>query len=405
MFKDYNKYLKTSLTVYIFVLLVVFILKLVGLDYFGLDLNNQIIIYLSKLVSTNIIINNIVFVSMLAINQYFMASLTLKDNSNKMKMYNLIVLPFSYVLQGLKRLYPNNYFFLIETLFLFIVVIIYNKKIDKQITKRFVKVILIIYFIQLISIFTRVKYSIEYINNPIMNIILNLDYFLSLIIIYKIIFKKGDEKLCGCQVEVGSSLQKKKHLLDLQEKLLKNYSNFKKYNKQDKATIVIYTILSLIWNIFTVIVVLFVAKLNNTFIECLFIISSFWLSKRVFGKAFHLKSMVGCFVLSNVTYYVLNRITTPIGISMLVPTLLGVGLSYVTSKFVRDLKPLYKGMSEDDFKNSILKVVDENSDKYNICYDFFIKKENAISLGYKYNYTEAGIRKIAARVNEKIKTL
>ena len=342
---------------------------------------------------------------MLAINQYFMTSLTLKDNSNKMKMYNLIVLPFSYVLQGLKRLYPNNYFFLIETLFLFIVVIIYNKKIDKQITKRFVKVILIIYFIQLISIFTRVRYSIEYINNPIMNIILNLDYFLSLIIIYKIIFKKGDEKLCGCQVEVGSSLQKKKHLLDLQEKLLKNYSNFKKYNKQDKATIVIYTILSLIWNIFTVIVVLFVAKLNNTFIECLFIISSFWLSKKVFGKAFHLKSMVGCFVLSNVTYYVLNRITTPIGISIIIPVMLGVGLSYLTSKLVRKAKPLYKGMSEDDFNNSILKVVDENSDKYKICYDFFIKKENAISLGYKYNYTEAGIRKIAARINEKIKTL
>lgn len=405
MFKDYNKYLKASLKVYIFVLLIVFILKLVGLDYFGLDLNNQIIIYLSKLVSTNIIINNIVFVSMLAINQYFMTSLTLKDNSNKMKMYNLIVLPFSYALQGLKRLYPNNYFFLIETLFLFIIVIIYNKKIDKQITKRFVKVILLIYFVQLISIFTRVRYSIEYINNPIMNIILNLDYFLSLIIIYKIIFKKGDEKLCGCQVEVGSSLLKKKHLSDLLEKLQRNYSNFKKYNKVDKATIVIYTILSLIWNIFTIIVVLFVAKLNDTFIECLFIISSFWLSKKVFGKPFHLKSMIGCFIVSNASYYVLNRVTTPIGISILVPIMLGVGLSYVTSKFVKDIKPLFKGMSEEDFNNTILRVVEKDSDKYKICYDFFIKKENAISLGYKYNYTEAGIRKIIYRINEKIKTL
>ena len=62
-------------------------------------------------------------------------------------------------------------------------------------------------------------------------------------------------------------------------------------------------------------------------------------------------------------------------------------------------------MSEEDFNNTILKVVEKNSDKYNICYDFFIKKENAISLGYKYHYTEHGIRKIIYRVNEKIKAL
>lgn len=181
--------------------------------------------------------------------------------------------------------------------------------------------------------------------------------------------------------------------------LQENYSNFKKYNKQDKATIIIYSIFSLTWNIFTLVVVLFMAKLNDTFIECIFIISSFWLSKKVFGKAFHLKSMIGCFILSNATYYVLNRIITPVGISILVPIMLGVGLSYITSKFVRNIKPLYKGMSEEEFENTILKVVDKDSDKYKICYDFFIKKENAISLGYKYNYTESGIRKITYRIN------
>ena len=36
---------------------------------------------------------------------------------------------------------------------------------------------------------------------------------------------------------------------------------------------------------------------------------------------------------------------------------------------------------------------------------FFIKKENAIFLGRKYNYTEAGIRKITSRINDKIKAL
>ena len=80
-------------------------------------------------------------------------------------------------------------------------------------------------------------------------------------------------------------------------------------------------------------------------------------------------------------------------------------MSYITSKFVRTYKPLYRGMPVDEFDNTILKFVDKGSDKYNICYDFFIKKENAIFLGRKYNYTEAGIRKITSRINNSIKAL
>ena len=49
MFKDYDKYLSTSLKVYIFVLVLVLILKLVGMEYFGINLNNEIILKWRKL--------------------------------------------------------------------------------------------------------------------------------------------------------------------------------------------------------------------------------------------------------------------------------------------------------------------------------------------------------------------
>jgi hypothetical protein len=102
----------------------------------------------------------------------------------------------------------------------------------------------------------------------------------------------------------------------------------------------------------------------------------------------------------------LNRVTAPLGISIFVPIMLGVGLSYVTSKFVKKTyKPLYKGMPEDVFEETILKVVDKNSEKYKICYEFYIGKKSVVSLALKYNYTEAGIRKIKDRINEKIKKL
>ena len=182
--------------------------------------------------------------------------------------------------------------------------------------------------------------------------------------------------------------------------------SFKRLDKETKLTYIIYFILSLFWNTLSIIVVLFVARLNDTFIECIFILTSFWLSKRIFGKTFHLSSMSQCFIVSNLTYYFLNRITTPLGISIFVPIMLGVGLSYFTSKLVKKTyKPLYKGMPKELFEETILKVVDKDSDKHKICYDYFVNKQSALYLSGKYNYTEAGIRKIKDRVNNKIKEL
>ena len=50
MFKDYEKYLSTSLKVYLFVLVIIFIMKMVGLDYFGIDLNNSILLQINNFV-------------------------------------------------------------------------------------------------------------------------------------------------------------------------------------------------------------------------------------------------------------------------------------------------------------------------------------------------------------------
>ena len=94
------------------------------------------------------------------------------------------------------------------------------------------------------------------------------------------------------------------------------------------------------------------------------------------------------------------------GISIFIPIALGVGLSYVTSKFVKKTyKPLYKGMPKELFEETILKVVDKDSKKYQICYDFYILNQSDLSLSFKYNYSVAGIRKIKDRINAKIKEL
>lgn len=411
MFKDYEKYLSTSLKVYLFVLIIIFILKLVGLDYFGLDLTNPIMMKLEKGFNKLYVKDTINF-SFLVFYQFLMLSTVCKDESDNFKKYTLFMMPFTCIVQLSKNylLKYNILTMLIEIIFLYIITFIYNIKHKnmsiKTLTIRFMVVMLLNYIFQVISVITRYRYNIKYVEEVLPNIILNLDYLLLLLIMQRlVIVKKGDEKECSQEL-VGSFSLKKLNLKNLLRKLQKNWRNFKKQDKVTKLTYIIYFIFSLIWNTLSVVLILFVAKLNDTFIECIFILTSFWLSKKSFGKAFHFSSMAKCFIVSNLSYYILNRITTPLGISIIVPILLGVGLSYITSKLVKKTyKTLYRGMPEELFEETILKVVDKNSLKYKICYDFYIQKKSIISLAIKYNYTESGIRKIKDRVNDKIKRL
>lgn len=396
MFKDYDKYLSTSLKVYLFVLFIVFILKLMGLDYFGINISNtsftQVFMFLAKY-KIDYILQNI----LLIFNFYLIKSITLRNykfdfETILIPLLNMLGTYFLYKYE-IKVLYPIFNMLLLVVYFL----------IKKVKVSRIIKVFIINIIIQFISIVVRNYNTSNYLT--LFNLIMNIDYYIMLIIWYKI-EKQGGVKKWEIGQEVGSYLQKKLNLKNLLKRLQKNLHNFKQLEKKDKLTYIFYFTFSFIWNVSTVLLVLFVARLNHTFIECIFILTSFWLSKRAFGRPFHLKNMAHCFIVSNITYYVLNRVTLSLHISIFVPILLGVGLSYVTSKLVKKtFKPLYRGMPEDQFNETILKVVEKDSDKYKICYEYFILKKNAVNLSIKYIYSVAGIRKIINRVNKKIKEL
>jgi len=410
MFKDYKKYLETSIKVYLFVLIIIFILKIVGLDYFGISIDSPFILKINEICS-KYHLTDIWYLFSLLFYAYIIFSISLNDQ--KCFIFTLCVAPIIFFAQHSKQLINITALSsIIDFLYLYFLVLILSfikkRKDYKGITKRFIIYNIVSIIIQLISYMTRFKYSINYNFGFIENFLLNLDYFIMTIIIYHLYFSKGGIKCYQTEVSL-SSLKKinlKKSLQKLQKNLQNSREAFKKQSKQEKLTIIIFTILSLIWNTLSVLVVLVVAKLNHTLIECIFILTSFWLSKKSFGKPFHFDSMVICFIVSNLTYYFLNRVTTPLGISIIIPILLGVGLSYVTSKFVKKTyKPLYRGMPKDLFEETILQVTEKDSDKYKICYEFYIDKKSDLSLSYKYNYSVSGIRKIKDRINEKIKRL
>jgi len=403
MFKDYDKYLSTSLKVYTFLLVITFIMKIVGLDYFGLTTDNQVIIKIDILLHKFYMANLYDFI-VLYLYTYFLISLIFKSNSKQIKIYSLILTILGVCLKIFEnKIHDVTINMFIDIAFMFLSVNIINLKYKNKILKRIIITFLVSIFYQAITLFIRnINYQEQ--NSFVLNALLSFDYILLLLITNRLYFMEGEKKICG--ITVGSFSQTKANLLKLPKRLRRNLHNFKELDKETKLTYIIYFILSLIWNILTIVIILLVARLNDTFIECLFILTSFWLSKRTFGKPFHLPSMKQCFIVSNLTYYILNRITTPLGISILIPIMLGVGLSYITSKLVKKTyKPLYKGMPNNLFEETILKVTDKDSLDYKICYDYFVNNKSALQVSNKYNYTYDGVKKIFKRVNDKIKGL
>lgn len=399
MFKDYDKYLSTSLKVYIFVLLCVFIMKLVGLDYFGLDVSNPIMIRIDYFLTNTKLDYLINFFTLFIMLYIYMAIVC---NNKKVVIPTLIATIIEFIIQYfLMKIGRNRDFrYFIDFTIMFVTPIFVTKKI--KIKKPIIMLFLMTLY-QLISYFVRNIGVNENYGNFTIDMLLNIDQTLLLLITYNLVFMKGGFKLCQ---EVGYSLLKKMNLKRLLKRLQENLHKFKQLPKVEKLSISIYIFLSLIWNTFTIILIFIIAKLNHTLIECLFIVTSYWLSKHSFGRPFHLSSMLQCFIVSNISYYILNRITTPLGISIFVPILLGVGLSYLTSKLVKKTyKPLYKGMPKELFEETILKVADKNSLKYKICYDFYIRGKSDLSLSFEYNYSLPGIRKIKNRINDKIREL
>lgn len=408
MKKDMDKILSRTLFTYFMILFAVFALKLFGVDYFGLNTNNSIINQINNFI-LHWKLEQVWFTFTLFINTYIILAITCNDKSKKMWIFSLITMPLNVGIRILKQTFDLPFLFVFtDLLYLFILSICYikivkKKKVFKDNVGNYFVFTIITILIQFISIITRnVKITIN--NNFITYLILDIDYFIMLFISYKLYFMKGGTNLWT--VVHGSFSDLLISLKALPEKLLKSYQTSKPKTTEDKLANKIYLVLFWLYNFFTVAVVLFIATLNDTFIECIFILSSFWINKGVFGKPFHLKKASTCFIVSSLSYYILNRLTWNVGISFLVPVILGISLSYITSLFMARRENLYlhKGMSKESFYKLISQVT-SNEEHIEICKRYYVDKESNLKIALHFNYSEINIKKIKQNINKSIKEL
>lgn len=394
--KDIEKLMSRTLITYFIILIGIFILKICGLDYFGLDDGNKILLAIDSFVN-KYHLEFLWYLITLTLYTYIILSISCVDNSKKMKIYTICTMPFNFGIQILKTKYDIPLFFVFsDLLWLFMLEVIYIKAIKKcslekhHISNYFLYCMINIIF-QFISVFVR-NVTITNATNFLSGVLLNFDYILLSLITYELFFRIGGKSLWD--LVVGSFSHLHASLRSLPTKLQNIYANNKKKSKVEKVSDFIYCPLFLLWNVFTVVVILFVAKLNDTFIECLIILSSFWINKTIFGKPFHMKSALSCFIVSNVSYYCLNRITFPCSLSILISIILGLLLAYITSLFVKKKeKRLYRGMTKELYDEYVSNLVDKDSYEYLIGKYYYVDGESEQWIANRLNYSVPSIQK------------
>lgn len=411
--KDLDIVLYRALLTYGIILFSVFILKLFGLDYFNLDMNNEVVLKINDFVST-FHLKYIWYAITLYINAFCIISITTNIDDDKMKKDIIFMLPLFLLMQYLKNtINMPCLFVIIDFVYLFILSMVYIKyrgnKICKDNIINFGVFSIMSILFQYISLVTRnmpIQNQQAFENDFIINIIINIDYFVLMLMVRKLYFIKGGKSLWDLVHSSFSDLLTS--LKSLPTKWQESYLKAKPKitNKETKLEYRIYIILFWLYNLFTLLVILFIAMLNHTFIECIFIVTSFWINKAVFGKAFHLKKASVCFVVSSVSYYTLNRLTWDIGISFIVPISLGIALSYITSElmFMQERKQLYRGMELDEFYNTITKVT-SNHEHIEICKMFYVDKQPDVKIAFRYNYSVSNIKKIKQKINKSVREL
>lgn len=400
-----NKILARTLITYTFLLFIIFILKVVGFDYFGLDLNNPTITRLNKII-LKYGLENIWYTFTLYINFNVIVGITCNDNSKQMKKYALLCMPICILLQNIKD--SSLVFVVVDFTYLLLLSLIYKKfKFKKENYSNYLFITIFMILFQVISLYTR-NVNIEVkIDNFILTSIISLDYILLSIIFEKLYFMKGGSSIW--EMVHSSSLALMTTLKNLLKKLQAKLKtkNKRKLTKQEKVYNLIFYPFVIVYNLFTLVIIFLIAYLFDSVLECIFITLSFWINKFAFGKPFHAKDSKTCFIISCISYIILNKLaTSTIGITYLWQVILGVMFSFITSRFVKKtVTKLYKGMPIEEFDETISKVTDKDCLQYKICKMYYVERKSELEIAHNVGYSIDNIKKIKSKINKKIKEL
>lgn len=391
-----------TIATYAFLLEITLILKLLGGNYFQASVDNRALNIIND-ITDFLHLQDVWYLITTYINVYIVASMTTNDNSKRLKIFVTLFIPLIVFVQVLKNT-GNELLLFVDFLYLAIIPFIYSR-INKEVKysfKNYLMIVLIVNLLQIASMIIRDGRIEILTDNFIINFIYNFDYLIMLIIIYKYYFMKGSVSIWEMVVSFGSHLLHS--LRKLPKKLRAYYLTNSRLSNEEKIEKAVYIPLVILFNLFTLSCILFIAVLNGVMMEAIYITISFWINKKAFGKPYHCETVAKCFVVSSLSYYVLTKVTTELGISLLVPIFLGIALSYITSLFVKEKyeKKLYKGMPEEDFYR-IVNMATDNELDIKMLKEYYCDRMTQTAVAMRNNYSISSFEKKKKKILDKLK--
>lgn len=149
--------------------------------------------------------------------------------------------------------------------------------------------------------------------------------------------------------------------------------------------------------------------INNVVFEYIIICFSFFILRKVFGKSFHLNSVIKCTTLSILVFTTVTRISLPPYISIFCNVLLGCLVAYTMYVMYYYMKytnsqgiTIRRVMSVEEIRE-LSSTHNLTELEENILILFYNKREKLLKIAYKFGYSVDGINKIKASIIKKIR--
>lgn len=160
-------------------------------------------------------------------------------------------------------------------------------------------------------------------------------------------------------------------------------------------------------NFFILEIIILLCRLNTILITTVFLLFSFLATTENANQNIYLRNIISLFLISNILYFLLNKILTNSSISIIIPILLGISFSYISNVLIKKEKTteeiiFYRGMSELTLEK-IGKENHLNNYEINLLKDFYCKRMTLLQLAIKYNYSKDTIYYHKKKAIQKVK--
>lgn len=148
---------------------------------------------------------------------------------------------------------------------------------------------------------------------------------------------------------------------------------------------------------------------NNTIIEYIIICISFFILRKLFGKSFHVNSVLLCTTLAMLVFVSATRLALPVQVSVLCSVLIGCLVAYmmfVMYHFIRYTTAqgitITRGMRKEDLQEVCI-VNNLSEIETGVLIEFYCERQKLPKIAYKFRYSVDNINKIKAKALKKIK--